>query len=424
VVDDRACLKCHRDLKVKGAWEVGSSKRIWNKIGSFNPQAQGGHPEFAVHRLNAPELDPQDPLTRLLTVPGSSIRPALTERVAKDRPCTTGKPGAKPRPQQSWGDKTNLRFPHSDHIFLQMSADAEGVISGVKEVTKVKDAEVEKWLSTVPTATNVQANCQLCHAPDAQGRYLQPINYEQHCQNCHNLKVNLPVILNDASLPRQTILPHEKPEIVRGFLVNLISALPRRTAKPPDDPERPIPGSNLLPLADYNEAEVNQLTSRMRNVEHMIFGQEAKAGCAYCHTVQKPGAVPPATLKLGGAKSIAPTLNEWVVEPPNIPDRWLPGSRFRHISHFFMSCIDCHDGIAKFAEPVADAQGKFPAELLVVADSYCTADINLPKIESCFACHAQSASSRSVSTVGLGKVHTTGAVGTKCVDCHVYHARK
>jgi len=423
VVDDRACLQCHRDLKVKGDREVAASKRIWNHVGSFNPVAQGGHPEFAVHRLNAPELDPTDPFTRMLASSDFTTRRWVFERVAKDRPCTTSKPGRPVTTPPKWGDKTNLRFPHSDHIFLQMSASAEGVVSGVKKVTKVQDAEVVKWLSLEPTSANVQANCQLCHAADSEGRYIQPINYEKHCQNCHNLEVNLPVILNAPSLPQQTILPHEKPEIVRGYLVNLVSSLSKRNAQPPDEPERPIPGSNSLPLADYNELAVGQLTSRMRNVEHTIFGPEAKARCAYCHTIRLPGPAEPVGLKLEAGPAPRP-VNEWVVEPPNIPDRWLPGSRFRHRSHLFMNCIECHDGIAKIAAADPNSPPKSPGDLPVIAGSSCTVDINLPKIESCFACHAQSASARSVKEVGLGKGHTTGAVTTKCIDCHVYHARK
>jgi hypothetical protein len=66
-------------------------------------------------------------------------------------------------------------------------------------------------------------DCTACHQVDAAGRYMQPINYEKHCAECHPLSVrltgNFPLELGDAveRFAKQPA-PHKAPEVVRAEL--------------------------------------------------------------------------------------------------------------------------------------------------------------------------------------------------------------
>ncbi|RMG46152.1 MAG: hypothetical protein D6723_17355 [Acidobacteria bacterium] len=70
-------------------------------------------------------------------------------------------------------------------------------------------------------------------------------------------------------------------------------------------------------------------------------------------------------------------------ESPAIPDRWFVHSVFDHRAHRALACVACHAG---------------------VSESRRTADVLLPGIQSCRACHSGD-----------------GGARTSCVECHEYH---
>lgn len=92
------------------------------------------------------------------------------------------------------------------------------------------------------------------------------------------------------------------------------------------------------------------------------------------------------------------------VADPAIPDLWLTRSVFDHAAHTLMACTSCHAGT-----PASER----------------TADILLPGIESCRACHSPAghsprgggAAAAGASPASLG----SGGAPDNCVLCHVYH---
>jgi hypothetical protein len=253
------------------------------------------------------------------------------------------------------------------------------------------------------TRVEVEANCQNCHRKTSDGAFMQPIVYEHHCQGCHAITADIGRLTNTKSVGSVKVV-HEKPAIVRGFLLEQIVAANASAGKEnlPLLPERPVPGAEEPPLSEFYDANT-AVGSQIKQIEHSLFGEEADGGCRYCHTVRAP------------AKSKDGTLTDWTVVPPKIPDVWLPHAHFNHESHRFLSCLACHTGVAK-------AEGEMSAgDAPVTALSDSVSDVNISNISACYGCHAQSAEGRTQTTL---KPHDTGPVPTRCIDCHTYHGRK
>jgi hypothetical protein len=204
-----------------------------------------------------------------------------------------------------------------------------------------------------------QLTCSDCHHLDAQGAYMQPIDYTKHCAACHTLEF-------DARFPKQTV-PHASPKGVHAFLVNTFTQyflehleecearvqqpLRRRPGHPPTREE----AQSLKACADGGVSEA----------EKLLFDDKT---CKECHVLQR-----------------IPDEPHPVVVAPAIPQRWLPHSVFNHQVHARAgrTCEDCH------------TQAR---------TSQHTSDVLLPGIETCQQCHTAS-----------------GGVRLTCVTCHVYH---
>lgn len=382
-VGDHTCRQCHTNLLVTENDKLKPSASFWKHVGSFNPVTQvGGHPDFAIHRLPEKGKSDNDPLKAAMI----SSKHRVFELMAGKIPIRSGKRAGQ---TADWGDATNLAFSHASHIFLKMDRDNDGLLVGQRDP---KTREIPH------TQELVEANCLNCHKKAPDGKTMLPIVYEQHCQGCHPLAVDLSAVTH-APPAGSVKLIHERPDILRGYLLNQVTA-PRADAQPKDPPNgRPVPGPEALPLADFLDT-TNEITSQIRQIEHTLFGKEADGGCRYCHTVKPPAP------KDG-------LLGEWSILPPNIPDVWLPHSRFSHESHRFLNCLTCHDTIGR-----AEGDGD-KAAVTALSDS--VSDVNIPKVEACFGCHAQSAAGRQATSL---HAKDTGPVPTRCIDCHNFHSRK
>jgi len=205
-----------------------------------------------------------------------------------------------------------------------------------------------------------------------------PIRFEQHCQKCH------PLLFDNKDFAGQQV-PHERPDIVRGFLTDkyTLAALRDPASVDAAQPVRSIPGRKSRPLLSKDQVEwvAGQLKSAeietLRHT-HVMFGPEAKGGCAYCHTVKnqdQPGA--------------------WEIVPPNIPNRWEPHAIFSHEAHQMMTCVECHGAVSKSKD---------------------TGDVMLPKMELCGKCH-----SRHPEQPPTGAPSRHFGASNDCVECHIYH---
>ena len=67
--------------------------------------------------------------------------------------------------------------------------------------------------SDIPPTKAGKLDCNYCHQPEPNGRYMQPISFEAHCQECHSLQF-------DVRNP-DFQLPHGDAQLVRTFLRTL-----------------------------------------------------------------------------------------------------------------------------------------------------------------------------------------------------------
>jgi hypothetical protein len=97
--------------------------------------------------------------------------------------------------------------------------------------------------------------------------------------------------------------------------------------------------------------------------------------CIVCHEVTK------AVIQGESGKEIA-----WGVVPVHVASTWMPKARFDHVKHRTNKCADCHS----------------------VEKSRSSADIAIPAIVDCRACHA-------------GNKPAPGKVVSTCIACHGFH---
>lgn len=403
-IADRHCIDCHADLKTThgpsrtfvrtitrfeesgGGWPGSKRSEASSRAGApatgrgpSTPATPGTHPEFAVYRL-LKSASPQTDIGReheVFSVLGYFRRE--NEDTAR------------------WQDKARIRFNHKAHLKPDLPA-------GRDEHGAVRRETLQ---------------CRRCHQPDAERRYMQPIHYETHCAECHPLYFD--VSSSQALRGNQTspMVPHEAPEIVRGYLTDFYTlraleqtgegeAVPR--SEPLRLPARKLPGRRYRDLltvqqADWLKTQLQRAEQQVLKHTHTLFGYEAQGGCRYCHTVTEPLS-PHTPLPQGegpGVREPSPPGEAggvgWHIEPPNIPDRWLKHSRFRHDSHRMLACTQCHRDF------INDRS---------VSECISTGDVLLPTIEQCLACHAgkpRSADSNS----------SLGSARNRCVECHNYH---
>jgi hypothetical protein len=355
-VGDQHCVRCHADLRTKS----GPSEAYVRNIERFDgPREQGGHPEFAIQRLLAlksPEL-PE----------GESIGLIYEKNPIVSWFQREGEAGAR------WQDSARIRFNHKVHLHAKYE---NGQL-------------VEGLLGPDRQLRDYSNNCIACHEFDAGRRYMQPINYEKHCAECH------PLYFDVDQHAGQTV-PHETPDLVRGFLTQryTLEALEAADAEPEaadDGTQRPLPRrSGRAPLTD---AQAGQVASRVAAAEqtvlshtHQLFGLEGTAGgCRYCHNLDRAEAA----------------SFEWQIVPPNIPGRWLTHSIFRHDSHRMLGCTECHKNLENGTS---------------VLESTSTGDVLIPSIHRCQECHTREP--------GGSEEHRGARFGgarTDCVECHLYH---
>lgn len=261
-------------------------------------------------------------------------------------------------------DPGQLRFNHAVHL------NSDGLIQ--------------------PDGSRKVMECGQCHQGDTAGRYMLPINYEQHCKVCHPLSIRLvgrfatPELQRAADQFAKEPAPHREPAIVRAVLRDRTLQFARQNRVAPAEdkglellfpkPRRMQPQLEQLWGSLARESTESERSAfgdiQLRESERRLF--QLSGGCVYCH-IEKTDAEQPAFDNLPAFLAT------------NLRNRWLPHSKFRHDAHRMLSCTECHDAKASTA----------------------TSDVLLPKLDTCARCHNASKGARS-----------------DCVECHNYHARR
>jgi hypothetical protein len=362
-VDDAHCTNCHADLKSSDGEQVFAGR-----ITAFDD-----HPEFALRRPADGGLAPlresagHEPLA-------TWNRGQLAAELARVEQVDG---------EAELVDRSRIRFNHAYH--LQPGGVPIPPTHANFEESKTK-----------------RLDCADCHQPDGDGRYMQPISYEKHCQECHLLVVSERFVDKSAELPRDRYLPHEKPEVIRGILrERLLASIDEAPAQPPRLPTKSLPITAVDKWQQVDEmlkaldatvvgSTCGVMPEQQREHLHRVQRGHApflgvETGCAHCHFIKRP--------KRDIGHVYAPL--EFEIEPPRIPDRWYPHSRFRHDKHDAMSCASCH--YLDAGQPGS------------IRESETARDILLPSIETCRQCH------------GAENRTPGGQARSACVECHGYH---
>jgi hypothetical protein len=291
--------------------------------------------------------------------------------------------GQHPQFQQRWAqapkDPGTIRFNHQKHLA------PEGVL--------VLDAQQVATLGQPPpdrsTLSHKVLQCADCHQSDEAGRTMKPVRYEEHCQSCHPLSVQVQSPLDTPEgkqaweLFTKEAAPHRTPEVVRAVLrQRLIDFIQRQPAflQGPDaeSAERPIPGSRpqSLPVTEKEYQWVNQ---QVQGLEHLLF--DAAGGCSYCHSEEHKE-----KRNANGLPEYARSrINERFFAGLGERHAWFPHSHFSHDSHRLLDCAHCHRDIRTSTE---------------------TSELHLPDVASCQQCHGN---------------RSGASVRADCVECHTYH---
>jgi hypothetical protein len=185
----------------------------------------------------------------------------------------------------------------------------------------------------------VQLQCSDCHrtAGARNGSYMQPVNYEKHCEECHPLQFDRRF---------SEAVPHKEPKVVYDFVVQklttYIAAHPREIPLV-DEPDKRLPSRPPQPPA-RNAAEWVQ--QRLGDAQLLLW----RKACKECHALTFPN----------GPDALP------VVAKAAITARWLPHAEFNHAAHQMVSCVSCH--------------AKAPA-------SKETSDVLIPGVQTCRDCH-------------------------------------
>ena len=199
---------------------------------------------------------------------------------------------------------------------------------------------------------NVVLECDSCHVAEQGGRFLLPVRMDEHCHGCHSLEF-------DELAPGRQV-PHAPIAQVRTALREYYAArlLTGRLQREPDAAPLRIPGEAKLTAAAREEtlAAANRLAGE--RLEALL-----ESVCTGCHVLETDG-------HAGQA-----------VSPIRLTQRWMPKAHFSHASHQAgLECADCH----------------------AAGTSTTSADVLMPKIDSCRECHRRN-------------------LASTCTDCHDFH---
>ncbi|HEX4954419.1 MAG TPA: FHA domain-containing protein [Thermoanaerobaculia bacterium] len=204
-----------------------------------------------------------------------------------------------------------------------------------------------------------QLDCASCHAFDAEQGEILPLEFERHCQRCHNLAF-------DDRLPDREAPHGEAKEVVTGIFGIYAESSANL---------RGLTREQLRSRIFSSQQAVLSFDARLSRQTVTALDQVVRLKCSLCHGVELTSPLEPK------------------VEPPAIPRKWLLGAKFSHGTHRLSPCGDCHEGAAA---------------------SRASGDVLVPGITPCLDCHG-------VAAAGTGAAKAAGA--SACVTCHPYHEK-
>lgn len=213
--------------------------------------------------------------------------------------------------------------------------------------------------------------CDSCHKLTPDGKTIQPINFESHCQSCHGLGF-------DERLPNREVPHGNTPDEIYNFLYAEYAKLllSDRADEQTKAAFRLRPGEREEDPTKGPEFTREFVEQESRSAEQMLF---TKTACQLCHGVRTRTDSAEADL-LSEGKS------RYALLPPQVPHVWMSKAQFSHGAHDTVQCESCHAGVSRSKD---------------------TKDVLLPRIDRCQNCHADPGTKHFVSS--------------DCTMCHSYH---
>ncbi len=242
-VSDAACLQCH-DAGLHNAQQLAFVNHATGQSVGCTHCHHEHRGDAALARL--PDATCTQCHADLQTLDGRHRYQAVVTRFETDHPPF----GAWRKDSGGLHDPGTIHFSHAAHLTL------DAKLRGVSP-----ERASSPWLAENRKQAGMLAEqgCAYCHKTDAQGRYMRPINYQDHCAACHPL---LPTLAGDArpEAAAKTFLetplhhpgPGETAAAIRGELLDRFSrlALSAPALRPADDDVRPFFLNRPIPPLD------------------------------------------------------------------------------------------------------------------------------------------------------------------------------
>jgi hypothetical protein len=271
-----------------------------------------------------------------------------------------------PRPQQ--GFTATFASFWEGHPEFQLKRE------NVRDPDALRFNHQRHFASDIPPVSGQKLDCNYCHQPQSDGRFMQRITFANNCQACHSLQF-------DWRNPEMRI-PHGNVDLVRTFLRSLPAQYADYARLKKRIPEREVAGfvaQQIKQLRDQfhsgDELERAVFFTKDPYKPQQAVGAAARGnfiGCAFCHEVK-------------AVVNSAPTVTK-----PILIDRWMTRANFDHAKHQIdpatqkaLDCNSCHNA----------------------TQSRETSDVLMPTKANCTTCHSP-----------------PGKVAAECITCHTYHA--
>ena len=303
-------------------------------------------------------------------------------------------------------DRGRIKFDHAQHLQPgQIDAGRRGGMRLEMLPTMVRQRLKQAGQSDTDL---VVLNCASCHQLHAlktgskhavgseEGRYYAPINFEAHCQACHQM-----------TFPGQTgqmlPLPHVTSLAEYEMLLSARNESMRVQSRT-EEAARETPASALREPSVAESDKTNAATKAENRVA--ITMDSLMQRCQQCHL---PEDTTPQAIELALAGQMQPL----------IPSRWLASGYFDHAAHSRIeNCQFCHEilGAGDNNKPVASSRPTDQEHVFIRGP------------ESCAICHRPSevapspalADDKSVQAL-LGQSHQPTWASDDCTLCHRYH---
>lgn len=224
-------------------------------------------------------------------------------------------------------DPGAIKFNHAFHMKKDLRAVKGNVTIACADCHRAANREAWPW--GVADVVNASA------VPSNDRRYMEPVNYYQHCAACHPLTFDRRFA---------EAVPHKEPAVVHDFVVKKftewIAAHPEELREPRNQHAR-IPRSTPAALPNNAAAWVS---ARVDESEALL---RVKT-CKECHAITPADHGIPA------------------IDKARITARWMEHAEFDHSAHQMLLCETCHDK---------------------ARTSRKTSDLLLPGIQVCRDCH-------------------------------------